>query len=85
MPIVGAGERVVQPVELQVRCGDGAEQVDHLYREESGKILAGLIRRSGSFDLAEEALHDEGSFYSSKDRDLPGVEQHRQEPDEEKQ
>ena len=35
-----------------------AEQVEHLYREESGKILAGLIRRSGSFDLAEEALQD---------------------------
>jgi RNA polymerase sigma-70 factor, ECF subfamily len=29
-----------------------------LYREESGRILAGLIRLLGDFDLAEEAVHE---------------------------
>ncbi len=32
--------------------------VDSIFRRESGKIIAGLIRVSGSFDLAEEALQD---------------------------
>src|ERR1700685_4473249 len=35
-----------------------AETIEHIFREESGRILAGLIRRSGSFDLAEEAVQD---------------------------
>jgi RNA polymerase sigma-70 factor, ECF subfamily len=35
-----------------------AEQVERIFREERGRIAAGLIRRSGSFDLAEEALQD---------------------------
>ncbi|AHG89683.1 RNA polymerase sigma factor, sigma-70 family [Gemmatirosa kalamazoonensis] len=32
--------------------------LDHLYRTESRRILATLIRLLGDFDLAEEALHD---------------------------
>src|SRR5690348_2156137 len=31
---------------------------ERIFREESGKIVAGLIRVSGSFDLAEEAMQD---------------------------
>jgi len=34
------------------------EQIDALYRKESGPILATLIRRLGDFDLAEEALQE---------------------------
>ncbi len=32
--------------------------VESVFRRESGRIIAGLIRISGSFDLAEEALQD---------------------------
>jgi RNA polymerase sigma-70 factor, ECF subfamily len=32
--------------------------VETIYRRDGGRILAGLIRRFGSFDLAEEALQD---------------------------
>jgi RNA polymerase sigma-70 factor (ECF subfamily) len=32
--------------------------IESIFRQESGKIIAGLIRVSGSFDLAEEALQD---------------------------
>ena len=32
--------------------------LDHLYRTESRRILATLIRLLGDFDLAEEALQD---------------------------
>jgi RNA polymerase sigma-70 factor (ECF subfamily) len=34
------------------------ETVDELYRTESRRVLATLIRLLGDFDLAEEALHD---------------------------
>src|ERR1051325_5981093 len=34
------------------------EQLDDVYRAESRRILATLIRLLGDFDLAEEALHD---------------------------
>ncbi len=34
------------------------EQVDEVYRAESRRVLATLIRLLGDFDLAEEALHD---------------------------
>src|SRR5690349_22426412 len=36
----------------------GAEVVDAVYRRESRRVLATLIRLLGDFDLAEEALHD---------------------------
>ncbi len=34
------------------------EAIDALYRDESRRVLATLIRLLGDFDLAEEALHD---------------------------
>jgi RNA polymerase sigma-70 factor (ECF subfamily) len=34
------------------------QAIDALHRRESGKILAGLIRHLGSFDIAEESLQD---------------------------
>jgi RNA polymerase sigma-70 factor (ECF subfamily) len=34
------------------------EQIDAIYRSESRRVLATLIRLLGDFDLAEEALHD---------------------------
>src|SRR5437773_12004504 len=34
------------------------EMVDELYRSESRRVLATLIRLLGDFDLAEEAVHD---------------------------
>ena len=38
--------------------GDLRRTADGIFRRESGKIIAGLIRVSGSFDLAEEAMQD---------------------------
>src|SRR5438874_738135 len=37
---------------------DFRRTAESVFREESGRITAGLIRASGSFDLAEEALQD---------------------------
>src|SRR5690349_21240000 len=34
------------------------DRVDDVYRTESRRVLATLIRLLGDFDLAEEALHD---------------------------
>jgi RNA polymerase sigma-70 factor (ECF subfamily) len=34
------------------------ERIDAVYREESRRVFATLVRRLGDFDLAEEALHD---------------------------
>ncbi|HXC98756.1 MAG TPA: RNA polymerase sigma factor [Verrucomicrobiae bacterium] len=34
------------------------QRLDSIYREESGRILATLIRVLGDFDLAEDAVHD---------------------------
>jgi len=43
-------------------CWDGrawaVELLDSLYRVDSGRILATLIRLLGDFDLAEEAMHE---------------------------
>ena len=38
--------------------GSVREAVDAVYRSESRRVLATLIRLLGDFDLAEEALHD---------------------------
>jgi RNA polymerase sigma-70 factor, ECF subfamily len=35
-----------------------SETLEQVYREEYGRIIAGLIRVSGSFDLAEESLQE---------------------------
>jgi RNA polymerase sigma-70 factor (ECF subfamily) len=41
------------------RARDGIrERVDEVYRTESRRVLATLIRLLGDFDLAEEAMHD---------------------------
>src|ERR1039457_1162120 len=37
---------------------DVREKVDAVYRSDSRRVLATLIRLVGDFDLAEEALHD---------------------------
>jgi RNA polymerase sigma-70 factor (ECF subfamily) len=42
-----------QQISEQIR-----ESLDSLYREDSGRILATLIRLLGDFDLAEEAMHE---------------------------
>jgi RNA polymerase sigma-70 factor (ECF subfamily) len=39
-------------------AGDARRAVDAVYRAESRRVLATLIRLLGDFDLAEEALHD---------------------------
>ena len=38
--------------------GGGPVNLEQIYREESGRILATLIRLLGDFDLAEEAMQD---------------------------
>ncbi|MDX2151903.1 MAG: RNA polymerase sigma factor [Bryobacteraceae bacterium] len=38
--------------------GDAREAVERVYREDSRRVLATLIRLVGDFDAAEEALHD---------------------------
>jgi RNA polymerase sigma-70 factor, ECF subfamily len=39
-------------------AADARARIDHLYRTESRRVLATLIRVLGDFDLAEEALQD---------------------------
>jgi RNA polymerase sigma-70 factor, ECF subfamily len=46
-------ERSPQQIQDQIR-----ELLDSLYRVDSGRILATLIRLLGDFDLAEEAMHE---------------------------
>ena len=43
---------------LAGRTDDVAGRVDEIYRAESRRILATLIRHVGDFDVAEEALHE---------------------------
>ncbi|HEV2834132.1 MAG TPA: RNA polymerase sigma factor [Pyrinomonadaceae bacterium] len=38
--------------------GKPSETLEQVFREEYGRIISTLIRNSGSFDLAEEALHE---------------------------
>jgi RNA polymerase sigma-70 factor, ECF subfamily len=53
MPERVMSERSPEQVHEQIR-----ELLDSLYRVESGRILATLIRLLGDFDLAEEAMHE---------------------------
>ncbi|HEY0431919.1 MAG TPA: RNA polymerase sigma factor [Pyrinomonadaceae bacterium] len=46
-------ERLPEKIDEQIR-----ESLDSLYRRDSGRILATLIRLLGDFDLAEEAMHE---------------------------
>jgi len=46
-------ERSPEEISAQIR-----ELLDSLYRVDSGRILATLIRLLGDFDLAEEAMHE---------------------------
>jgi RNA polymerase sigma-70 factor, ECF subfamily len=43
---------------VQLDAARVRDQVDALYRSDSRRVLATLIRLLGDFDLAEEALHD---------------------------
>jgi RNA polymerase sigma-70 factor (ECF subfamily) len=47
----------VEPV-ASAEAGRARELVEQVYRTESRRVLATLIRLLGDFDLAEEALHD---------------------------
>src|SRR6266576_6677469 len=46
-------EQIDAQIDEQIR-----ELLDSLYRVDSGRILATLIRLLGDFDLAEEAMHE---------------------------
>ena len=47
-------------------AGELGARIDHLYRTESRRVLATLIRLLGDFDLAEEALQD--AFMAATER-----------------
>src|SRR6202040_4473050 len=51
--VVVMPERSPKQIHAQIR-----ELLDSLYRVDSGRILATLIRLLGDFDLAEEAMHE---------------------------
>ena len=51
------------PATLRFRMDDIRSAVESVFRQESGRIVASLIRISGSFDRAEEALQE--SFASA--------------------
>jgi RNA polymerase sigma-70 factor (ECF subfamily) len=51
--VVVMSERSPEQIHKQIR-----ELLDSLYRVDSGRILATLIRLLGDFDLAEEAMHE---------------------------
>ncbi len=54
------------PVDRIGRPGPPAfDAVDRVFREESGRVVAGLIRATGDFDLAEESVQD--AFLSALD------------------
>jgi RNA polymerase sigma-70 factor (ECF subfamily) len=57
--VVVMSERVMSERVMSERSPDQIrELLDSLYRVDSGRILATLIRLLGDFDLAEEAMHE---------------------------
>ena len=51
-------ERVISELSPEQKHDQTREMLDSLYRLDSGRILATLIRLLGDFDLAEEAMHE---------------------------
>jgi len=51
-------ERVMSEPSPEQTSGQIRELLDSLYRVDSGRILATLIRLLGDFDVAEEAMHE---------------------------
>src|ERR1700728_1946001 len=51
-------EHVVSEYSTEQKHDQTRELLDSLYRSDSGRILATLIRLLGDFDLAEEAMHE---------------------------
>jgi RNA polymerase sigma-70 factor (ECF subfamily) len=49
-----------------MHSSDAHERIDAIYRSDSRRVLATLIRLLGDFDLAEEAVHD--AFASAVER-----------------
>ena len=49
-------EHVVSEYSTEQKHDQTRELLDSLYRSDSGRILATLIRSLGDFDLAEEAM-----------------------------
>src|SRR5436305_3513072 len=45
-------------MDLESKTLDVREAVDAVYRDESRRVFATLVRLLGDFELAEEALHD---------------------------
>jgi RNA polymerase sigma-70 factor, ECF subfamily len=56
--VVVMSERVMSVRSPEQTNDQIRELLDSLYRSESGRILATLIRLLGDFDLAEEAMHE---------------------------
>jgi RNA polymerase sigma-70 factor (ECF subfamily) len=56
--VVIMSERVMSERSPDQKCDPIRELLDSLYRVDSGRILATLIRLLGDFDLAEEAMHE---------------------------
>src|SRR5436190_2321441 len=45
-------------MEVEAQSADARQAVEAVYRDESRRVFATLVRLLGDFDLAEEALHD---------------------------
>src|SRR5580658_3175790 len=56
--VVIISERVISERSPEQKHEQIRELLDSLYRVDSGRILATLIRLLGDFDLAEEAMHE---------------------------
>ena len=66
VPVVGPGAPIASFNMNNVVTATARELLDSLYRVDSGRILATLIRLLGDFDLAEEAMRE--AFAAALDR-----------------